>query len=141
MTGADGQPAPASDRSSSPVTFIHDDVTVQVPTTSPPQGSTLEHAAASGGWLVLVLPPLPREPPFPVEPALVLPPLRVPPPLPELPPVPPDPSPMGLPLQPRVAIAPASTTELTSPTSPFRMRPPTGTVAGDALLQWNLHVR
>ena len=41
VTGADGQPAPTSDRSRSPLTFRHDDVTVQVPTTLPPQAVTL----------------------------------------------------------------------------------------------------
>ena len=57
VTGADGQPAPTSDRSSAPATFRHDDVTVQVPTTLPPQGVTLEQDAP---------PPLP---PGPVAPA------------------------------------------------------------------------
>ena len=59
VTGADGQPAPAliNVMSSSPATFRHDDVTFQVPTTSPPQGLTLEQD---------VPPPLP--PPAPPEP-------------------------------------------------------------------------
>src|SRR5678810_258311 len=41
VTGVDGQPAPTSDRSRSPLTVRHDDVTVQVPTTSPPHADTL----------------------------------------------------------------------------------------------------
>ena len=42
VTGADGHPAPTSERSKLPVTFRQDDVTVQVPTRLPPQGVPLE---------------------------------------------------------------------------------------------------
>src|SRR4029079_17213803 len=63
VTGAGGQFNPASDRSTSPDTFRHDDITVQVPTTLPPQTATL----------VQVPPPV-ELPPVPL--------------LPELPPVP-----------------------------------------------------
>jgi hypothetical protein len=59
-----------------PVTVKQDDATVQVPTTFPPQGVTLEHA------------PLPEFPPVPVAVALPeLPPVAVAVALPELPPV------------------------------------------------------
>ena len=52
VTGADGQLAPATVRSSAPATLRQDDVTVQVPTTSPAAGTsrwdrTLPRAAAS----------------------------------------------------------------------------------------------
>ena len=138
VTGADGQPAPTNDRSSAPVTVRHVDVTVQLPTTSPPQGSTLEHADASVGWFVPAPPPPLREPPFPIEPPLELPPLRVPPPLPALLSVLPAPPPLELFLQPWVAMAPASTAADTSPKSLVRMKPPIGTVEWGAFLQWNL---
>src|SRR5690349_24862599 len=36
VTGAVGQPAPATDRSSAPETVRHEEVTFHVPTTSPP---------------------------------------------------------------------------------------------------------
>jgi hypothetical protein len=94
VTDADEQAAPTDDKSKSPLTVRHDDNTVQVPTTSPPQASTLEQE----------LPPLP-----------VLPPEL----LPELPPEPPP----ELLLQPLAAIVEASSTALTSPIRPFRMRP------------------
>ena len=68
VTGAEAQPALDNDRSRLPVTLIHDDATVQEPTTSPPQGATLEHSPPP------VLPPLPWDPPLPLEPPLWLPP-------------------------------------------------------------------
>ena len=40
VTGAVGQPAPTSERSRLPLTFRHDDVTVQAPTRFPPQAVT-----------------------------------------------------------------------------------------------------
>src|SRR6478609_1791617 len=46
VTAVVGQPAPTNARSSSPVTFRHDDVTDQVPTTLPPQGVALGHGPA-----------------------------------------------------------------------------------------------
>jgi hypothetical protein len=97
VTGADEQSMPINDTSSSPVTFRHDDVTFQVPTTLPLQGVTF---GQSTGWLLPplpALPPLPGDPPFAFEPPLELPP--VPPALPplELPPVPPAPPPPELP--------------------------------------------
>lgn len=60
MTGADGHPAPTSDRSRAPLTVKHDDVTVQVPTTLPPQGAPFEHDPPA--------PPPPEVPPVPGEP-------------------------------------------------------------------------
>ena len=69
MTGADGQPAPTSERSRLPVTFRHDEVTAQVPTRFPPQGVTFGQEA-------------------PVPPVPVLPPVLTVPPLPGVPPVP-----------------------------------------------------
>lgn len=95
VTAADGQPALASVKSSSPVTFRHDDETVQVPATVPAQGVTLGQAG-------------PGSPPLPFDP-LLLP--------PEPPPLPPDP-----PLHPSRAIAAARATAHMSPRSPLRMR-------------------
>src|SRR5450631_1634735 len=69
VTGADEQPAPTSEGSRLPLTFMHEDVTVQVPTTSPPQAVTFEQAAPA--------PPVPEIPPVPTAP-----------PLPGVPPVP-----------------------------------------------------
>jgi len=80
----------ANDKSSSPVTFRHDDVTVQVPTTLPPQGVTLSQDALP--------PPLPELPPVSTPPELLeLPPVSTPPELLELPPVPTPPPPLELP--------------------------------------------
>jgi len=90
VTGPDGQPAPAECRSSTPATSRHDDITVQVPTKSPPQGATLGQVPASTVWLVPVLPPLAEAPPPPFVPPLELPPLPVSPPLPERALVPPE---------------------------------------------------
>src|SRR4051812_28887912 len=45
VTGADAQPAPAKDRFRSPLTFKHDDATVQVPTALPAHAATLGQAA------------------------------------------------------------------------------------------------
>lgn len=56
VTGADGQPAPTSERSSVPLTLRQDDATVHVPTTLPAQGVTLGQDAP---------PPLPAVPPPP----------------------------------------------------------------------------
>lgn len=65
-----------------PLNFRHDGVTVQVPTTSPPQGVTLAVALQDD-------PPLPGLPPVPTAPPLLeLPPVPTTPPLLELPPVP-----------------------------------------------------
>jgi hypothetical protein len=89
-TGTDWHPRERSFTSKSPDRLRHDDVTFQVPTTSPPHGVAV-------GQLLPVLPPLPGEPPLP------------PPPPPELP-------------QPWVAIE-ARASALTSPKSPFRMKP------------------
>jgi hypothetical protein len=102
--------------SMSPDNFRHEDVTFQVPTTSPPQG---DPAGQLLGWLLLPPePPLVEDPPLP-EPPLAFPPFAdeppLPPPLPPLPPLEPP--------QPFVAIAEARTTVVTSPTSTFRMRP------------------
>ena len=72
VTGADGQPAPTSERSRLPVTFKQDDATVQVPMRSPPHAVTLEQEPPA--------PPLPARPPV----ALV-------PPLPEFPAAPDEP--------------------------------------------------
>src|SRR3569832_736483 len=43
VTGAVGQPAPTSERSRLPLTVRHDELTVQAPTTLPPQALTSEH--------------------------------------------------------------------------------------------------
>src|SRR3954469_3810535 len=59
VTGADGQPAPTSPRSSSPLTFRHDEVTVHAPTTLPPHAVTLEQAPAPPPAPLPVLPPVP----------------------------------------------------------------------------------
>jgi hypothetical protein len=76
VTGALAQPAPTSVRSRLPLTWRHDDVTFQVPTTLPPQLVTLEHdAPAPPAPTPFELPPVPDTP---VLPGLV----------PELPPVP-----------------------------------------------------
>ena len=79
VTGAIGQLAPATVRSSAPATLRQEDVTVQVPTTSPAQGVTLGQDA----------PPAPPPPPGPVAPA---PPAPGDPPVPELHPSPNTPS-------------------------------------------------
>ncbi|HEX5270612.1 MAG TPA: hypothetical protein VFW33_09010, partial [Gemmataceae bacterium] len=42
VINADVQPAPTTDGSSVPLTVRHDDVTIQVPTTLPPQAVTFE---------------------------------------------------------------------------------------------------
>src|SRR5579863_584377 len=55
VTGADGQPAPTRERSRLPVTFRQDDVTVQVPTRSPPHAVTFGHEVPT--------PPVPEIPP------------------------------------------------------------------------------
>jgi hypothetical protein len=60
VTGAVGHPAPNDAKSRLPVTFRHDDVTVQVPTTMPPQGVTLGQDPPA--------PPLPDFAPVPDEP-------------------------------------------------------------------------
>jgi hypothetical protein len=62
VTGTLAQPTPTNDTSMLPVRLRHDDVTFQVPTTTPSQADTFEQAA---GWL---LPPLPALPPFPFAP-------------------------------------------------------------------------
>jgi hypothetical protein len=72
VTGADGQPAPTSERSRLPVTFKQDEATFQVPMRSPPHAVTLEQEPPA--------PPLPERPPV----ALV-------PPLPEFPAAPDEP--------------------------------------------------
>ena len=56
VTGAERQPVPANDRSSSPDTSRQDETTVQVPLTSPVQGVTFEQVGPA--------PPLPRLPPL-----------------------------------------------------------------------------
>jgi hypothetical protein len=67
--------------SNGPDVVRHDEVTFQVPSTSPPQGVTLVHEPPA--------PPLPVLPPLAVDPPLaVLPPLAVDPPLAVLPPEP-----------------------------------------------------
>jgi hypothetical protein len=71
VTGADGQPAPTSDRSRAPLTARHDDATVHVPTTLPPHAVTFGQDA-----------PPPPLPPRPVVPALA--PAPVDPPRPAL---------------------------------------------------------
>ena len=72
VTGADGQLAPATVRSSAPATFRQDDVTVQVPTTLPPQGVTLGQDDPPAPPLPSpsrpsppALPPAPGDPPEP----------------------------------------------------------------------------
>ena len=55
MTGAEGQPAPTSERSRLPLTFRQDDVTVQVPTRFPPQAVTFGQEVPP--------PPVPEIPP------------------------------------------------------------------------------
>jgi hypothetical protein len=61
VTGMDLQPRPNPDTSRSPVTSRHDDATVHVPTTSPPQAATSEHEP----------PPLPGFVTVPVAPPLI----------------------------------------------------------------------
>jgi hypothetical protein len=138
VTGTVGQPRLDNVMSMSPDKVRHEDVTVQVPTTSPPQDSPL------GQLLVApplpLLPPVAREPPLPVlppvarEPPLaVLPPVALEPPLPapplELPPLPGAPPlepelELELePVQPLVTIVKAKVTEPTSPIIAFRMEP------------------
>ena len=58
VTGAVAQPAPIAIMFRFPLTFRHDAVTFQVPTTLPPQPVTFEQAE---------LPPVPAVPPLPVE--------------------------------------------------------------------------
>lgn len=53
VTGADVQPRVKRDRSSSPVTFRHEDVAVQVSTTLPPQAVPLEQEATTFPLLLL----------------------------------------------------------------------------------------
>jgi hypothetical protein len=97
VTGAGAQFKPNTDMSSLPVTSRHDDVTVQVPTTSPPQGCTLEQDAPPAP--PLELPPVPRVPPL-----AFVPPVAVVPAIP--PPTPPLPVPPPFAFVPPVAIAP-----------------------------------
>jgi hypothetical protein len=93
VIGADAQPIPKPDMSRFPVTAKHEDVTFQVPTTSPPQGETLAVAVQVEPPPA---PPLPEVPPLAtVPPLLLVPPdppalLLVPPEPPLLPVVPPD---------------------------------------------------
>jgi hypothetical protein len=100
-----------------PDNFRHEDVTFQVPTTSPPQGDTFVQLSA---------PPEPALPPVLVEPpVLVLPPVRVEPPVPALPPVvepPVDVAPPEPLLQPVPAAVAASDNTPTSLRSPCRIR-------------------
>jgi hypothetical protein len=111
VTGADKHPAPNHDRSSSPVTFRHEGVTVQAPTRSPPQGVTLDVTLEQDA------PPPPPLPPDPVPPDPILPPVPpepVAPPRPGVPPVtvaPPEPAsgcvpPVVLPPAPPVPLVP-----------------------------------
>jgi hypothetical protein len=92
-TGADGHPAPTDAKSSSPATFKHDDVTVQVPSTSPPHGATLEQEPVAPPLPelppVATAPPRPELPPVTAPPLLELPPVVTTPPLLELPAAPP----------------------------------------------------
>src|SRR5262245_46801906 len=74
VTAGAGQFRPASARSRLPLTRRHDEVTVQVPATSPPQAETLEQEPLA--------PPLPE--PLPPVPA------PVPPPVPDGAPEPPE---------------------------------------------------
>lgn len=69
VTGAEGQPAPTSERSRLPVTFRQDDVTAQAPTRFPPQAVTFGQDVPA--------PPVPEIPPEPTAP-----------PVPDFPPVP-----------------------------------------------------
>jgi hypothetical protein len=62
VTDADAHPRDNTDISSCPVTFRQDEVTVQVPTTSPPQGTTLVQEAPPAP--PLGLPPVPTVPPL-----------------------------------------------------------------------------
>jgi hypothetical protein len=83
VTGAVEQLRLYAEGSSAPVTFRHDDATVQVPTTSPPHGVTSEQDAPPPAPVVWPLPPLPVAPPDagapPVEavPPAAFPPLEV----------------------------------------------------------------
>ena len=97
VTGTDGQPAPASDRSSWPLTLRQDDVTVQAPAALPPHGATLEQAAGPPP----LLPPAP--PVFPL--------------------LPPGPPPLAPVLQPLVAIIVASAAAPMNPRGFFCMDP------------------
>jgi hypothetical protein len=63
VTGADAQPAPTTEGSRLPLTFRHEDVTVHVPTTSPPQAVTFGQEGPAPP--VPVLPPELTEPPLP----------------------------------------------------------------------------
>lgn len=81
VTGADVQPRVKRDRSSSPVTFRHEDVAVQVPTMLPPHAVPLEQEATTFPLLLLepkvpeldcALAPDPPEPALPLEPAAPL---------------------------------------------------------------------
>jgi hypothetical protein len=69
VTGADVQPAPTNEGSRLPLTSRQEDVTIQVPTRSPPQAVTFEQDA-------------------PAPPAPEIPPALTTPPLPDFPPVP-----------------------------------------------------
>jgi hypothetical protein len=86
VTGTDEQPILNNDTSSSPVTFRHDGVAVQVPIASPPQGVTFVTLSQDAG--AAPLPELPDEPPLALKPPLPLEPLvALKPPLPPEPPV------------------------------------------------------
>jgi hypothetical protein len=95
LMGADVHPAPTFEGLSSPLTFRHDDITVQDPTMLPPQGVTLEHDGAPAPPLVPDVPSVPELPPVLITPAVPevppvpeLPPMLELPAVPELPPVP-----------------------------------------------------
>jgi hypothetical protein len=85
---------PTVETSKTPPTLKHDELTFQVPTTSPPHAGTLEQEPPAPPVL-LVLPPAPTmppvldTPPLPVVPPVLLavPPLAGTPPFPGLPPV------------------------------------------------------
>jgi hypothetical protein len=71
VTGADGQPAPTSVRSSEPLTVRHDDATVQAPTMLPPHAVTLGQGAPPLPVpAVPVVAALPEPPPEPVDPTV-----------------------------------------------------------------------
>ncbi len=83
VTGTVAQPRLSRLTSMAPVSSRHEDVTFQVPTTSPPQAITL---AQSVGMTVEppvpVAPPVPPAPPVPTPPEPLVPPVTAAPPEP-----------------------------------------------------------
>ena len=83
VTGTVAQPRLSRLTSLAPVSSRQEDVTFQVPTTSPPQGLTSVQLAG-----MTVVPPVPVTPPVPLAPPVPTPPVTVAPPVTGAPPVP-----------------------------------------------------